>query len=313
MGDKNRVIVVGAGLMGPGIAACATLAGHPTTLTDLSAELAAAGVQRANENITQLLENRLTGQAEAARARELLEAGTDPSEQMDDTFLIIEAVTENVALKQKLFQELDAMAPADVLIASNTSGLRITDISERTRHPERTVTTHFWFPGHLVPLVEVVMGDRTDESTAVKVRDTLLTWKKAPVIVRKDLPGQLANRILQAMIREASNVVQMGLATAEDVDTAIKMGLGIRLPAWGILEHIDAVGLDLALSVQKVVLPGLNNEPRPVDHLEELVADGDLGFKTGQGFYDWEAKDMDALASKRDQFIIEALRVLGRS
>ncbi len=308
---KNRVIVVGAGLMGPGIAACASLAGHPATLIDLSEAIATQGVQRANENITQLLENGLVRPEQAERARGLLQAGTHASQYLDDSFLIIEAVTEDLGLKQRLFQELDAIAPTDILITSNTSGLRITDISKLTRHPERTVTTHFWFPAHLVPLVEVVMGDRSEEATAIKVRDTLLTWNKAPVIVRKDLPGQLANRILQAVIREASNIVQMGLATPEDVDTAIKMGMGIRLPVWGILEHIDAVGLDLALSVQRDVLPGLYNQPAPAQYLEDLVQDGNLGYKTGQGFYDWQVKDMQALAALRDRFIIEALRVLG--
>ncbi len=310
MADKNAIVVIGAGLMGPGIAACSALAGHPTTLIDLSAEIAAAGMDKAKANIAQLLENQLVGPDQARSARELLQIGTEVGQHLADTSLIIEAVTEDLALKQKLFASLDKMAPPDVLITSNTSGLRISDIARYTQHPERTATTHFWFPAHLVPLVEVVMGDRTDEAAAVRIRETLLTWGKAPVIVRKDLPGQLANRILQAIIREACNIVQMGLATAEDVDTAIKMGMGIRFPVWGILEHIDAVGLDLALSVQKDVLPGLNNDPRPAEHLQDLVERGNLGYKTGKGFYDWQTKDMGALAAARDRFIIQALRVL---
>ena len=154
------------------------------------------------------------------------------------------------------------------------------------------------------------MGEKTGEAVAVQVHKLLLSWNKAPVIVKKDLPGQLANRILQAVIREAINIVQMGLATPEDVDTAIKMGMGIRFPVWGPLEHIDAVGLDLALSVQRDVLPGLDNNPVPPRYLQELVEQECLGYKTGKGFYDWQVKDMQELATRRDRFIIEALRIL---
>jgi 3-hydroxybutyryl-CoA dehydrogenase len=310
LANKNTVTIMGAGLMGPGIAACSALAGHPTVLTDLTTGVALAGVDKARQNIAQLLESQLINREQASLAGQLLSADTDFRRSLENTFLIIEAVTEKLSLKQDLFKMLDALAPPDVMITSNTSGLRITDITCYTQHPERTATTHFWFPGHLVPLVEVVMGDKTDEAVAVRLRDLLLGWNKAPVIVRKDLPGQLANRILQAVIREAVNIVQMGLATPEDVDTAIKMGMGIRFPAWGPLEHIDAVGLDLALSVQCDVLPGLNNDAKPAQHLQDLVAQGHLGYKTGSGLYDWQVKDMPALAARRDRFIVEALRTL---
>ena len=307
---KNKVAIIGAGLMGPGIAARAALAGHSAILFDLSLEQAQAGRTRGIEAIRQLRDNDLVGAAQADRAEALLAVGETLEPHIGDIFMIIEAVSENLPLKQRLFQELDALAPPDVIIASNTSGLQITKIAAQTQHPERAITTHFWFPGHLVPLVEVVMGDHTDEAIATRVRDILRAWGKAPVIVKRDLPGQLANRILQAIIREATNIVQSGLASAEDVDTAVKMGMAIRFPAWGPLEHIDGVGLDLCLSVQQDVLPGLYNEPKPVSMFEELVDGGNLGHKTGQGFYDWHVKDMQALAAGRDRFIIEALRIL---
>jgi len=310
MTNKNTVTIVGAGLMGPGIAACSTLAGHPTVLVDITPELAAAGVAKTRQNIIQLLDNQLVDADQANYAEQLVQPGTDVSQSLADTFLIIEAVTEKISLKQDLFKKLDELAPPDVIITSNTSGLRITDIAQYTKHPERTATTHFWFPGHLVPLVEVVMGDKTDEAVAVKLHELLRGWNKAPVVVKKDLPGQLANRILQAVIREATNIVAMGLATPDDVDTAIKMGMAMRFPVWGPLEHIDAVGLDLVLSVQRDVLPGLNNDDRPVPYLEDLVEQQQLGYKTGKGFYDWQVKDMQTLAARRDRFIIETLRTL---
>jgi 3-hydroxybutyryl-CoA dehydrogenase len=297
-------------MMGPGIATCSSLAGHPTTLIGRTSESVLVGVNKAKQNLTQLLDNQLINQDQANSAQDLLQTETDLKRAVKDSFLIIEAVSENLSLKQELFQTLDQLTPPEVIITSNTSGLRITDIAKFATHPERMATTHFWFPAHLVPLVEVVIGEKTDEAVAVRLHKLLLTWNKAPVIVKKDLPGQLANRILQAVIREAINIVQMGLASPEDVDTAIKMGMGIRFPVWGPLEHIDGVGLDLALSVQRDVLVGLDNDPEPPRYLQELVEQECLGYKTGKGFYDWQVKDMQDLATRRDRFIIEALRTL---
>ena len=307
---RDTVLIVGSGLMGSGIAACSALAGNPTVLIDLDAEAAEKGVRSALACVEELCSNGLAGPEAAGRAKDLIACGNDAGAFRDSAKLVIEAIFENLEAKQNLFAELDGIFPAEVPLISNTSGLRITDIAAKTRMPERTVTAHFWFPAHLVPLVEVVIGDRTDPAVAEEVRDILLEWGKAAVLVKKDLPGQLANRILQAVIREAVNIVQMGLASPEDIDTAVKMGMGIRFPVWGPLEHIEAVGLDLALNVQRTVLPEISDSKTPAHCLQELVSQGNLGYKTGQGFYDWSVKDMDALAARRNAFIIAARKFM---
>ena len=152
------------------------------------------------------------------------------------------------------------------------------------------------------------MGDKSREDMAVSVKERIASWGKAPVLVKKDLPGQLANRILQAVIREAANIVEMGLATPEDVDTAVKMGMGIRFPVWGPLEHVDAVGMDLCVKVQDTVLPGISDARQANDYMRSMYEDGKLGYKTGTGFYDWSKKDMKELEQKRNDFIIYALK-----
>lgn len=310
---RDYVVVVGAGLMGSGIGAMAALAGNPVILVDTSAERAAMGVEKAREHIRLREENGLATAEEAARAATLLEASDNTAEAAGKARMVVEAIIEKLEAKQALFRQLDALLPAEVPICSNTSGLRITQISALCEHhPERTVTTHFWLPAHLVPLVEVVMGDKTDEAVALAVREELKKWKKSPVLVRRDLPGQLANRVFQAIIREAIDIVASGLASAEDVDTAIAAGMAMRFPVWGPLMHLDAIGTPLGLSVQETVLPSICADKEASGYIKDMVARGDLGAKTGKGFYDWSQRSIDEAIAKRDAFIIEACKILNK-
>ncbi len=307
---RDSVVIIGSGLMGSGIAAVCALSGNKAVLVDTRMEKACEGFHHALENAGELCNNGLAPTDAIKLAESNISYTDNLRAALDSAALVIEAVYENLELKQSIFKEIDGILPPEIPLASNTSGLRITDIARDTKHPERTMTTHFWFPAHLVPLVEIVMSERTDEDIAKHVKKTISAWGKSPVLVKKDLPGQLANRILQAVIREAVNIVAMDLASAEDVDTAVKMGMGIRFPAWGPLEHIDAVGLDLAVSVQNTVLPGISAEKTANEYLERLVQDKQLGYKSGKGIYDWSVKDMDQLAAKRNSFIIQALKFL---
>lgn len=307
MNIKN-VSVIGTGQMGPGIAAIVALAGFQVRLIGERPDWAQDGLNKAHAIMDQLLASGLTTAPAVETARRTLGCTSDFDAGVQGAQLVIEAVYENLAVKQEIFERLDRLAPPDVLLATNTSGLSVTAIGSRAVHRERIVTTHFWMPPHLVPLVEVVMSPDTSEETAQALLEFLTFCGKKPALVRKDLPGQLANRILQAMIREATNLVEQGVASAEDVDNAIKNGLGIRLPVWGVLEHIDAVGLDMCLTIQNSVLPALDNEPHATALFAEKVQQGCLGVKSGQGFYDWSTKDINALKTLRDEFIIQTVK-----
>lgn len=308
--NKDTVLIIGSGMMGAGIAACGAAAGRRIVLTDTTLAYARRGVKTAKEKLGYLQEKELLSDADRRRAEGLLTASEDYGTERERVLLVIEAVTEDLNLKREIFAGLDRVIPEDVPIASNTSGLRITDIARDMEHPCRAVTAHFWFPAHLVPLVEVVIGDQTLPAFAEQVKEELLLWGKAPVIVKKDLPGQLANRILQAVIREAVHIVETGLASAEDVDTAVKMGMGIRFPVWGPLEHVDTVGLELCKSVQDTVLPVISSSIAASSRFGELIGDNCLGVKTGRGFYDWHVKDHEGLQALRDDFIVHAVRFL---
>lgn len=309
---REYVMVVGSGMMGSGIGAMSALAGRKTILVDLDEERVKAGAKKAADCIRLRAKNGLNTKEEAEKALMLIETSTNMVEAAESASLVIEAIVENVEAKQALFAQLDEILPLEVPICSNTSGLRITEISAKCKHPERTVTTHFWLPAHLVPLIEVVMGDKTDQTVAEKVRDELKTWKKSPVLVKKDLPGQLANRIFQAIIRESIAIVASGLASAEDVDTAISCGMAMRFPEWGPLKHLDAIGLNLGLSVQETVLPDICAEKHANEYIRNLVQNGNLGVKTGKGFYDWSERNIETDMKKRDQFIMEAVKITAK-
>jgi len=159
-----------------------------------------------------------------------------------------------------------------------------------------------------MPLVEIVLGEKTSPEVANQVRDVLKACGKTAVIVKKDRPGQLGNRLQMALVREAANIVAEGIASADDVDTVAKNGFGLRMPAYGILEHQDVAGLDLGLAVVEYVVPDLYNEPRAPEYYRALVRRGDLGAKAGRGFYDWSVKSADGVKARRDEFLVEVLR-----
>lgn len=310
MKDIKCVVIIGSGMMGSGIGAMASLAGKRTILVDVDEKRTREAIINANECINLRLENNLNSKEESENAKALIETSTDLVASVKHADLVIEAIFENVEAKQKVFAQIDNVLDASIPICSNTSGLRITDISALCKHPERTFTTHFWLPAHLVPLVEVVLGEKSDRTMGDEIVAELRKWGKTPVLVKKDLPGQLANRIFQAIIRESIDIVASGLASAEDVDSAISYGMAMRFPVWGPLMHLDAIGLELGMSVQDSVLPHICNQKRSNDYIRNLVSTGFLGASTGQGFYDWKKRDINQAMKKRDSFIIEAVKIM---
>jgi 3-hydroxybutyryl-CoA dehydrogenase len=297
--------VIGTGMMGPGIGLTLAMGGVRTTIVGRTAVSAVRGMDRARAQGRTLVDNELATEEQMDRAFELLTASPDFDGTVD---LAIESAPEDMQFKQDLFAKLDAETRPDTVLASNTSGLSITAIASRCKHPERALTTHFWNPPHLMPLVEVVKGERTSDEVVEAVRALIAACGKMPVVVKKDRPGQLGNRLQMALVREAIHIVAEGIADAEAVDTVAKNGFGIRLPAYGIFEHQDIVGLDLGSKVVEYVAQDLYNEPRAPEILRELVRAGHLGAKTGRGFYDWSAKSADEVKARRDAFLIEVLR-----
>jgi 3-hydroxybutyryl-CoA dehydrogenase len=304
----SSAAVIGTGMMGPGIALTLAFGGVPTTLLSRTAEGAAQGLAKAMAQAQLLASNGLVDADAAERAAGMISVSTNFDAAIAGAALVVESGPEDMAWKQELFARMDALAGGTAVLASNTSGLSITAIAARCTRPERVLTTHFWNPPHLMPLVEIVQGERTSPAIVETVRGFLAACGKTPVVVRKDRPGQLGNRLQMALVREAVNIIAEGIADAEAVDTVAKNGFGLRMPAYGILEHQDVVGLDLGIRVVDYVAADLNNEPRAPEYFHALVRAGQLGAKTGRGFYDWSVKSADDVRARRDAFLIEVLR-----
>ena len=304
----QRAVVIGTGMMGPGIAVTLAAGGLRVTILSRKQETARAGLWKALDQLALLAEHGLVPEEAASRAREALAATADFDASIREADLVVESAPEDMEFKKQLFARMDSLAAPEAVLASNTSGLSITEIASACRRPERVLTTHFWNPPHLMPLVEVVKGARTSAEVAAAVVDLLRRCGKTPVLVKKDTPGQLGNRLQMALVREAVHIVESGIADPEDVDLAAKTGFGLRLPVYGILEHQDMVGLDLGSRVLDYVTRDLSNVRGLPPLVREKLERGELGVKTGKGFYDWSKQDAEALKQRRDRFVLEFLK-----
>jgi len=284
---KPRITVIGAGLMGHGIAQVFALAGHDVTIYDSFEKTLATAKDRILTNLKDL------GDDESAVGRVTLES--DLAKAVRDADYIVEAVLEDLPLKQKLFGEIERHVRPDTILASNTSVIPITDIMQGLERRERAVGTHWWNPPYLVPLVEVIETQWTSPETVAFTMKLHADAGKKPAHVKKDVPGFIGNRLQHALWREAISLVERGICDAETVDTVIKAAFGRRLAVLGPLENADMVGTDLTLAIHKTVLPDIDSRPGPSPYLEQLVRDGKLGFKSGEGFRTWSPEQQQAL------------------
>jgi 3-hydroxybutyryl-CoA dehydrogenase len=290
MSDKLRIGVIGAGLMGHGVAQVFASHGHDVSVYDpVEASLATLN-DRIQRNLKEL------GQPESAtehvRPCRVLQ---DAVRQSD---FIVEAALEDLSLKQQLFADIEQAAPPRAILASNTSVIPITAIMHGLQDRSRALGTHWWNPPYLVPLVEVIGTEWTSAEVIDRTIGLHEAVGKTAVHVKKDVPGFVGNRLQHALWREAISLVENGICDAATVDTVIKASFGRRLAVLGPLENADLVGTDLTLAIHRTVLPHIDRAPGPSPYLEALVAGGKLGMKSGEGFLKWTPEQQSALRAR---------------
>jgi 3-hydroxybutyryl-CoA dehydrogenase len=223
-----------------------------------------------------------------------------------DADVVVEAVAEQLPVKQELFAQVDAANP-DALLATNTSVLPVSQIAARVSRPGRLVGTHWWNPPGLIPVVEVVRGQHTTDETMDRAEELLRSLGKMPVRVERDVPGFVGNRLQHALWREAIALVADGVCDAQTVDLVVRNTIGLRLAAMGPLENADYVGLDLTLAIHEAVLPSLNADPGPSPLLRDLVAAGRLGVRSGSGFQSWPPGARESAAQRLAAHVTQQL------
>jgi 3-hydroxybutyryl-CoA dehydrogenase len=295
---KPKIAILGAGLMGHGIAQVFALAGHDVWIFDTSREPLDTVKERIRTNLRDLGDE----QTAVDRVRPTL----DLKAAVRQADFVVEAAAESLGLKQHLFAEVEQHVRADTILASNTSVIPITEIMNGLKRRERALGTHWWNPPYLIPLVEVIGTQWTSPQAIDFTMKLHAAAGKKPAHVKKDVPGFIGNRLQHALWREAISLVERGICDAETVDTVIKAAFGRRLAVLGPLENADLVGTDLTLAIHQTVLPDIERRPGPSPYLEQLVKDGKLGFKSGEGFRRWTPEQQAALRAKVVQHLKKA-------
>lgn len=306
MSTIKNVLIVGGGLMGKNIAFVASsVPEHQITVYDVRPVDVADGIR---QNTRQLVEAGVLTEAELDERLSRIGFTTDlDSAEVKASDLVIEAVFENMDLKRETFAKLEARLRDDCIFCTNTSVMSPTEISRDLVHKERFVGTHFWNPGHLIPLVEVVRTEATTQETADAVMEFMAKIGKKPCLCNKDVPGFIANRLQHALWREAISIVENGIADAPTVDTAIKNSFGLRLPQLAPLENSDMVGTDLTYNIHDYVLAHIEDSHRPSPLLTEMKEAGKLGFKSGEGFYKWTPEEIQKCNEDLNSYLIRML------
>ncbi|MCJ7521816.1 MAG: 3-hydroxyacyl-CoA dehydrogenase family protein [Dehalococcoidia bacterium] len=299
--DISHIAVLGTGTMAPAIALLCSKLGYNVSIWGRSDTSLQRAFDRLKSHLQTYRENNLIQEEQTELILSRIAGVSTLEEAVRGADFVIEAVAEDLNLKKNIFSVVDRVCQETTIIATNTSGLSITELASATNRPEKVVGTHFWNPPHMIPLVEIVRGEKTSEETIGIAVELMTAIGKTPVIVQKDIPGFIGNRLQFALLREALHIVEQGVASIEDVDTTVKMSFGARLPITGPLESADLGGLDVYVAISKYLMPDLCQSTEVPALLVDAVKSGRLGVKSGAGLYEWTPAAISRIIKAREQ------------
>lgn len=303
--DGKKIAIIGSGLMGSGIALIFARNNYSVALFDTQEKAFSQAKSSIRTNLELMAQHGIGDQSEVDSILDRVSTSLVLREVIADAHFVVECAPENLELKQNLFQELDSLCTRDTILATNTSVISITEISQKTEFKDRVIGTHFWNPPFLIPLVEVIKTENTSEEVFENTFSLLASIGKHPVRVNKDVPGFVGNRLQHALWREAISIVDRGIAEARTVDECIRYGFGFRLPILGPLENSDMVGADLTLAIHQYILKHIENSSEPSPLLQKMVNQGNLGFKSGQGFFEWAPEEREDSKKRLIQYLLK--------
>lgn len=309
MSQVFNITIIGAGLMGHGIALVFARHGHRVIVQDPDENARAALHDRVRESLIHLQ----VDESDIPAVLACIDVQEDLGNAVSNAQFVFEAAPENLDLKQRLFADIEKAAPTNCVLASNTSVIPITDIMKNLDTPERAVGTHWWNPPHIIPLVEVIRTQWTNNDVVESTYALLEAAGKSPVRVEKDVPGFIGNRLQHALWREAISLVENGICSAEAVDHVVRESFGRRLSVLGPLENADLVGTDLTYAIHEQVLHDLERSPAPSPLLKSLVDSGKLGMKTGEGFSKWSPTDSKKTSQRVSQHLLKLENILDKT
>jgi 3-hydroxybutyryl-CoA dehydrogenase len=298
--QNRRAVILGGGTMGADIAAIFAAGGIPVDIVQRPGKTRDSLDARFTRSVQEL--GGLKGDVS------LCDALTEV--KWKDVGIVVETVSEDLQLKQKVFAELETLAPRDIPLTSNSSSFPISRIAQGLKSVQRMLGLHFFMPAHMVPLVEVVRSDATVSAVAQSVFELMVQLRRKPVMVAKDIPGFLANRMQHALMREAWSLIERGIATPEDVDIAVRYGFGFRYVAAGPILQKEMSGLDVNYLASSTVFPDLCNDAKPAAKLAAKVKAGEIGMKSGKGFYDWPPEKIAREKSRYHTALQRGLEIL---
>lgn len=305
---SEDISVVGAGEMGLGIAQFFAQNKKKVKLIDLNKETAESAKNNILANLEHLENLNLLEESSYEIIKRISVSVT--LEDAKTSEIIFEAIPERLEMKTSLFLSLEKICNKDTIFATNTSGISINSIAASLSHPERFLGTHFFMPAAIIPLVEVVKGDKTNELVAKDMVKLLNSYGKKAVLIHKDIPGFIANRIQHAMAREAISLLENEVASAEDIDTVVKWSLGVRMVHTGPIEQRDFNGIDIHTDIASYLYKELENRTTPSPILLDKVEKGELGLKTNKGFYEWDEETKQEKLQKKNDALLKIINYL---